>query len=415
MVTRFLGTGIVAGLALTLSMGSARSHSAQGGGTAAIDAVLRRAVDRRDVPGVVAVATDRRGVFYTGAFGTADGAAGRTMAADSVFRIASMTKAITSVALMQLVEQGKVVLDDPASKYLKALERPSVLASFDATAGTYVVKPAASPITVRQLLTHTSGLGYPFTSTTVRDFKPRQGETFDAGPLVFEPGTQWLYGTSTDWIGRLVEAVSGQTLEAYFKDHITGPLGMTDTAFNLPAPAQTRLVNNWQRDAAGALTERPRQAPTVVTQFNGGGGLSSTAPDYSTFVRMILNDGEARGTGAGGRRIIAADTVAEMSRNQIGALGARALASALPATSADFSFINDGRDKWGLGFLITTDQGPGLRAPGSLSWGGINNTYFWIDRTRGIGGVIMMQFLPFADPKALAVYEAFERAVYASR
>ncbi len=411
MLTRLPFAGVVAGSLLLTAMST--QPSAQSRGTAAIDAVLQQAIDRGDVPGVVAVATDRDGVFYTGAFGTADAAAGRPMTPDAVFRIASMTKALTSVALMQLVEQRRIGLDDPVARYLSAFEKPQVLSSADAAARTYAVRPAASPITVRHLLTHTSGLGYPFTSATLRDFTPRNGDRFEVGPLLFDPGTQWLYGTSTDWIGRLVEAVSGTSLEAYFKDHITGPLAMRDTAFNLPVAAQARLVNNWRRDATGRLSEQPRQPPNTVTQFNGGGGLSSTAVDYSRFVRMLLNDGQDRGAGA--PRILDPRTVADMARNHIGPLHARALKTAIPATSGDFSFIKDGRDTWGLGFLISADQVPGLRAPGSLSWGGINNTYFWIDRTRGIGGVIMMQFLPFADPKALALYEAFERAVYASR
>lgn len=404
-------TAAVTGSLLLSSMAFELLH-AQSGDTAAIDAVLRQAVDRGDVPGVVAVATDRNGTFYSGAFGTADAAAGRAMTTDAVFRIASMTKPITSTALMQLVEQHKVDLDAPASRYLKAFEQPQVLASFDASTGAYTVKPARAPVTVRQLMTHTSGLGYGFTSATTRDFKPKAGDTFAVGPLMFEPGTQWLYGTSTDWIGRLVEAVSGESLEDYFKARITGPLGMTETAFNLPSALQPRLVNNWQRDPNGRLGERPRATSNPVTQFNGGGGLSSTALDYIKFVRMMLNDGEYRATST---RIVAATTVGEMSRNQIGALSARALKTALPAQSADFSFIADGRDKWGLGFLISMAPGQGLRSPGSLSWGGINNTYFWIDRTKGVGGVVMMQFLPFADARALAVYEAFEREVYRAR
>ena len=299
--------------------------------------------------------------------------------------------------LVDSLESGKVSLDDDIGKYFPDMPRYE------------------RPITVRHLLTHTSGLGYGFTSATVRDFKPKPGDSFEVGPLLFDPGTQWLYGTSTDWVGRLVEAVSGEDLETYFRSHITGPLGMADTAFNLPAAAQARLVNNWQRSPAGDLSERPRQATQPVTAFNGGGGLSSTATDYMTFVRMILNDGQDRAGTGKTTRILSAASVAEMSRNQMGAVSARALKSAQPTQSADFSFIRDGRDKWGLGFLISTAPPPGRRSAGSLSWGGINNTYFWIDRTKGIGGVIMMQFLPFADPHALALYDAFEAAVYAGR
>lgn len=380
---------------------------------AAIDAVLRQAVDRGDVPGVVAVATDRDAIIYSGAFGRAESQGDRPMILESIFRIASMTKPLTSVAAMQLVEQRKLSLDDPVAKYLKGFDQVSVVKSFDAATGAYTLQPAKTPITVRHLLTHTSGLGYAFTHATARDFKPRRGETFAVGPLLFEPGEQWLYGTSTDWVGRLVETVSGLSLDAYFRERLLGPLEMMDTQFNVPVSSQGRLVNLWRREPSGALVEQPRQLPAPVTEFNGGGGLYSTALDYVKFVRMMLGDGQDVGAGPNpGPRILSAASVAEMSRNQLGAISARAIRTAQPALSHDFTFIKDGRDKWGLGFLIAADQAPGLRSPGSLSWGGIDNTYFWIDRTRGIGGVMLMQFLPFADPKALAVYEAFERAVY---
>lgn len=382
---------------------------------AAIDAVLRQAVDRGDVPGVVAVATSRKAIVYTGAFGKASGSGDRPMAMETIFRIASMTKPVTSVAALQLVEQGKIALDDPVSKYLKAFERVSVVRTFEPSTGAYAIAPAARPITIRQLLTHTSGLGYGFTHPTVRDFKPKGGDVFEVGPIVSEPGTEWLYGTSTDWVGRLVEAVSGKTLDRYFRDHILGPLEMTDTVFNVPTMAQGRLAEVWRRDDTGALTEQPRQPIVPVTQYNGGGGLYSTAMDYIKFVRMVLGDGQDLGGGPNaGPRILSAASIAEMSRNQIGALSARALRTAQPALSRDFTFIKNGRDKWGLGFLISADGVAGLRSPGSLSWGGLNNTYFWIDRTRGVGGVILMQFLPFADTKALALSEAFERAVYST-
>jgi methyl acetate hydrolase len=374
---------------------------------AAIDALLRTAVERRDVPGVVAMATDRRGVIYSGAAGVASGSPSRPMTADAVFRIASMTKAVTSVAMMQLVDEKKVGLDDPASKYFPAFAKLSVIASFDSKTGAYTVRPASRPVTIRHLLTHTSGLGYGFTSPIVRDFKPQNGETFEIGPLLFEPGADWMYGTSTDWVGRIVESVSGKDLDSYFRERIFEPLGMRDTYFNVPEAALARLVPVWRRQADGTLIETPSAAPQRVTRFNGGGGLSSTAGDYITFVRMLLNEGQLNGA-----RILSAASVTLMSVNQMGAVSAHAATTAQPNLSDDFTFINEGRDKWGLGFLITSEGAPGLRSAGSLSWGGINNTYFWIDPSRGVAGVILMQFLPFADPKALAVYREFERAVY---
>jgi methyl acetate hydrolase len=372
-----------------------------------IDEQLRKAVERKDIVGVVAMATDRQRVLYRGAAGMADIAESRPMTADALFRIASMTKAITSVAAMQLVEAGWFNLDDPVEKYLPAFAKLSVFESFDGATGDYRLRPATRAVTVRHLFTHTSGLGYGFTSPVVRDFKPRAGEQYPVGPLVFEPGERWLYGTSTDWLGRLVEQISGKPLDDYFRQRILGPLGMSDTFYNVPQDKVARLVAVHRRQSDGTIVKERVQPPTVISPIIGGGGLSSTAGDYIRFVRMLLNGGELDGV-----RVLTAETVALMSQNHIGALGVPALKTAMPERSDDFSFIADARDKWGLGFLITADQVSGKRSAGSLSWGGINNTYFWVDRTRGIAGVILMQFLPFADRKALAVYNAFERGVY---
>jgi CubicO group peptidase (beta-lactamase class C family) len=379
--------------------------------SSAIDASLKGAVERKEIPGVVALVTDKKGVLYENAFGVADVSSGRALKTDALFRIASMTKPITSVALMQLVEQGKIGLDDPAEKYLPELKNPKVITSFDAKTGEYQLRPASRPATVRNFLTHTSGLAYPFTSATYRDFKPKAGETYAfGGPMLFDPGERWHYSTSTDVVGRLVEVVSGQKLEDYFHDHIFVPLKMNDTSYNVPEAKGPRLVAQQQRDGAKMDGPVVLQIPPLVglTIANpiGGGGLASTADDYGRFMRMVLNGGELDGS-----RVLKAETIKLMEQNQIGAVSVPALKSALPR-SADFTFIADGRDKWGLGFLITVDQLPGMRSPGSLSWGGINNTYFWIDPVRGIAGTIMMQYLPFADAKALAAYRAFELGAY---
>lgn len=377
---------------------------------AAIDDSLRGAVQRNDVPGVVALVTDRERVLYEGAFGVADVVSGRPLAQDSLFRIASMTKPITSVALMQLVEQGHLGLDEPAGKYLPELAELKVFESFDAATGAYRLRPASRPATARHFLTHTSGLAYPFTSEIWRDFKPRDGETYPfGGPLLFDPGERWHYSTSTDVVGRLVEVVSGEKLEDYFRAHIFAPLGMNDTFYNVPETKGARLVAQQQRSGArmdGAIELQNPQLGLTIAAPIGGGGLASTAADYGRFLRMWLNGGKLEGD-----RVLKAETVALMGENHIGAVSVPALKSALPR-SADFTFIADGRDKWSLGFLITVDQVSGKRAPGSLSWGGINNTYFWIDPRSGIAGVIMMQYLPFADASALAVYDAFERGAY---
>src|SRR5829696_7300078 len=378
--------------------------------SAALDTSLRGAVESKDVPGVVALITNRERVIYQSAFGVADVANGRPLTADALFRIASMTKAVTSLALMQLIEQGRLGLDDPAEKYLPELAGLKVFESFDAASGADVLRPAARPPTVKHFLTHTSGLAYPFTSAIWRDFKPRDGEKYPfGGPLLFDPGERWHYSTSTDVVGKLVEAVSGQKLEDYFRQHIFAPLKMDETSYNVPEAKGPRLVAQQQRGGArmdGAIELQKPQLGLTIAAPIGGGGLASTADDYGRFVRMLLN-----GSALDGVRVLKPETVALMGQNHIGAVSVPSLKTALPR-SADFTFIADGRDKWGLGFLITADQVPGKRSPGPLSWGGINTTFLWFFPSRGIAGVIMMQYLPFADANALATYDVFERGAY---
>jgi methyl acetate hydrolase len=410
MLRRLVSIVVSAGL-LTAGIHGAR---AQVGGrttpSASLDETLSAAVTRGDVPGLVVIAATRDRILYQGVFGKAEVGRERPMTADAIFRIASMTKAVTSVAAMQLYEQGRFALDDPAEKYLPELADLMVFESFNHATNAYTVRPATTKVSIRHLFTHTSGLGYGFTSPIVRDFKPREGETYQAGPLLFEPGTQWIYGTNTDWVGRLVEKLSGKNLEEYFRERIFTPLGMSDTFYNVPEIKQARLVTLHRRQDGrvdAPLTEQPNQPQRPATTFNGGGGLSSTASDYIRFARMILNSGTFDGA-----RILSAATVTLMAQNHIGEVGVRALKTAQPDRSMDFTFVNDGKDKWGLGFLLTTSPVAGKRSAGSLSWGGINNTYYWIDPARGITGVIMMQVLPFADTNALAIYDTFERGVY---
>jgi CubicO group peptidase (beta-lactamase class C family) len=396
-------------LVIVVAMGLAASHvPAQTAGRAAVDAVLSAAVARGEIPAVVAIATTRSGVIYEGAFGVADLPSGRPVRTDSLFRIASMTKPVTSVALMQLVEAGRLRLDDPASTYLPELRDITVVERFDARTGAYTLRPAKQTITVRHLLTHTGGFGYNFTSPIVRDFKPREGEQYAAGPLVFEPGERWLYGSNSTWAGRLVETISGQPLERYFRERVFTPLGMRDTFYNVPDDKRARVVTVHRRTGDTAFTVEAVQPPLTIERPIGDGGLSSTAADYARFLQMLLNGGAL-----GGARVLSSETVALMGQNHIGTLTVPALKTAMPDRSFDWNIlVNGGRDKWGLGFLIATSPPPGKRSPGSLSWGGINNTYFWVDPARGVAGAILMQFLPCADPRALAVHDAFERAIY---
>src|SRR3954469_2062599 len=272
--------------AALVSFTPAPAQNAPGG--SAIDASLRAAVERKDVPGVVALVANRDGVLYQGAFGLADVSTGRPLTADALFRIASMTKAVTSTALMQLVEQGRLGLDDPAEKYLPELANLKVFESFDGASGAYKLRPASRPATVRQFLTHTSGLGYPFTSATLRDFKPRAGESYPfGGPLLFDPGERWHYSTSTDVVGRLVEVISSQKLEDYFRQHIFAPLKMDDTSYNVPEVKGPRLVAQQQRSGDrmdGPIVLQSPQLGLSIPAPVGGGGLASTASDYGRFV-----------------------------------------------------------------------------------------------------------------------------------
>ncbi len=360
------------GIAMAALTGSASAQNSQG--NAMIDKGLREAIERKDVPGVVALVTDRERVLYQGAFGVADVATARPLTNDSMFRIASMTKPVTSVALMQLVEQGKIGLDDPASKYLPELAELKVFESFDAKTGDYKVRPASRPATVRHFLTHTSGLAYPFTSEAWRDFKPRAGETYPfGGPLLFDPGERWHYSTSTDVVGKLVEAVSGKKLEEYFRDNIFVPLKMNDTSYNVPEAKGPRMVAQQQRAGErmdGAIVLQQPQLGLTIASPIGGGGLASTADDYGRFMRMFLNGGELDGV-----RILSPATVQAMTSDQT---------SANPAMPAEVR----AQQAWGLGWrrmpTSTWSYGGNLLSPGSYGHGGATGTVVWVDPVRQV-------------------------------
>ena len=383
--------------------------------TAKIDAVLRRAVEAGDVPGVVATAATDRGVFYEVAFGQRDIAGGSAMTCDAIFRIASMTKAVTSVAAMQLVEAGKLDLDQPIGGVMPELAAPHVLVGFDVT-GKPRLRPARRPITLRHLLTHTAGFGYEMlNSELIRYIHRTDTPSISTGklaslrlPLLFDPGERWQYGINIDWVGLAVEAASGKTLDVYFREHIFDPLGMTNTEF-APTPEQTsRLVRVHKRETDGSLEPIVLDSPPANPEFwAGGGGLYSTGGDYLTFLRMVLGQGRFDGA-----RLLRPETVAAMASNQTGDLEAGVMRTAMPERTNDFALFPGMRCHWGLGWMITPQPGPNGRSPGSLTWGGIFNSYYWIDPVKRVAGVIMTQFLPFADPRALALSGAFERAVY---
>jgi methyl acetate hydrolase len=381
-----------------------------------IDALLRAATDARDIPGVSAAAFLPDGTIYEAAFGLRDVSAPAAMTTDSVFWIASMTKAITSVAAMQLVEQGKLALDEPLGQLLPALAAPQVLEGFDAN-GEARLRPARRPVTLRRLLTHTAGYGYNTWNAEIGRYMTHHGLP-GAGsgknialqvPLLFDPGDRWNYGINIDFVGKAVEAASGQSLEAYFKEHIFAPLGMTDTVFTLRKDQRARMARMHQRSQDGSLTPTDFEVPQNPEFFPGGGGLYGTARDYLIFTRMILDGGRYNGT-----QILKSETIAEMSRNQIGDLCVSTMRTAIPASSNDADFFPDMVQKWGLGFLINTDASPHGRSPGSLAWGGLGNTYYWVDPALGVSGVMLMQILPFVDARAIRLFNEFEKTIYAA-
>lgn len=380
--------------------------------TQAADRLLSQAAASGTVPGVVAMATTADGTIYEGAFGKASLAGDAPIARDTVFHIASMTKAITGAAVMQLVEQGRVGLDQPAGDIIPQLAEPKVLEGFDAH-GQPVTRPARTKVTLRNLLTHTAGYAYDTWNPDLARFYAVTGlppartgklQALDA-PLARDPGTRWEYGINIDWVGRVVEAISGRTLHEYMRAHIFDPLGMPDSGFVLTAEQQARRIPTHTRAADGALTAQPLDPLRVPEFFNGGGGLQSTARDYLTFVRAILN---------GGAGILKPETVALMGQNHIGALNVQPMLTQNSAMSCDVDLFPDQDVKWGLTFLINTRDVPGRRSAGSLAWAGLRNTYYWIDLKRRIGGVFMTQVLPFADPAILGVLADFERTVYAA-
>ena len=382
--------------------------------TAAIDAALRDAAQR--VPGLVALATTKAGTIYEGAFGKRDISSDAPMTVDTVFRLASMTKALASVAAMQMVEAGKLSLDAPVRDVLPALASPKVLTGFDA-AGQPEFRPATVPITLRQLLTHTAGYGYNTWNPLVKRWlevtraprMPTSDAELAAYPLVFEPGSRWQYSIATDLVGKAVEAASGQTLDAYWRDHVLGPLGMVDTGVSLTDAQRARAVRSHMRRPDGSLAPDDQPIGSGPAWCLGGGALAGTARDYGAFLRMLLNGGVHDGT-----RLLRAETVAEMSRNQIGALDVEILHSVMPDRSNDVDVFPGMQQKWGLGFLINTQPGPAGRSAGSLAWAGLFNTYYWIDPVRGVAGLVLTQILPFMDAGTLAALSAFEQAVYAT-
>jgi CubicO group peptidase (beta-lactamase class C family) len=382
---------------------------------AQIDQILRQKSDAREIPGVVAMAANSKEVIYQGAYGKRDLSKDDAMTVDSVFWIASMSKAITAAGAMQLVEQGKLSLDAPIGKVLPDLAAPQVLEGFDAQ-GEPKLRPAKNPITLRHLMTHTAGFCYDLWNGEMVKYLEKTGLPGittcknDAlkTPIMSDPGTRWEYGTNIDFVGKAVEAVSGKRLDAYLRDQLLAPLGMSDTGFRIGPSQRKRLVGMHARGPDGSLTAIPFELEQDPEFHMGGGGLYGTAGDYIKFTQMILNKGRGNGN-----QVLKPETVASMGQNHIGDINVGKIVSALPAFTNDVDLYPDMVKKWGLSFLINTAKTPEGRSPGSLAWAGLANTYFWIDPSRDVSGVILMQLLPFVDKQCVETFAGFERGVYA--
>ena len=397
---------VVAFLFAIIDIGAAAPPALNTEGGAALGTFLEAAIDRGDVPGAVVLITGPDRVLYHEAFGKMSTATALEMKKDTIFNIASMTKAVTSVGVMMLVEEGKLGLDDEVSKYLPQFKAPQVLSKVDVAAGTYETRPATRPITIRQLLTHTSGIGYSWSDPGLALVQKKTGAADLDLPLVNEPGAQWTYGASTRVLGMVIEKISGLTIDKYLEARILGPLGMKDTTYAVPSSKTARVVSRNQR-TDGKIVEIPNPDPIPPT-IRGDGGLYSTAADYGRFVQMILNHGQL-----GGVRILKEQTVREMSRNQTGNVKVRLQPTAEPLRSKPYP-LGAGEDVWGLGFQIAAPAklASNMRRPGSMNWAGINNTFYWIDPEKQIGVVVLMQILPFYDDAAIKILQGVEERVY---
>jgi len=379
-----------------------------------IDKLFTQATESKAMPGIVAVAATDKGTVYEGAFGKRELGRDAAMSVDSVVWIASMTKAITGTAAMQLVERGKLGLDRPASEVVAGLSSAKVLEGFDAS-GKPRLRAPKRPITLRHLMTHTAGFAYEIWRPEIAQYQsatdtPGITTCADAAlttPLLFDPGDRWEYGISIDWIGKMVEAVSGQKLDRYFQDNIFGPLGMKDTGFKISPSMRSRLASVHQRDDKGALTPIEFALPENPEFFMGGGGLYGTARDYLAFTQMIVQGGSL-----GGAQVLKRETVDLMAQNHIAPLDIPYIKTAAPGLSNDVDLFPGMRKGWGLSFLINTQDAPTGRSAGSLAWAGLANTYFWIDRAKRVSGVFLSQLLPFYDPTAIDLFGKFETEVY---
>jgi CubicO group peptidase (beta-lactamase class C family) len=374
-------------------------------GTTALSTFLKTATDRGDVPGVVVAVVDKNGLLYNEAFGKSSTIRNTPMTKDTIFNMASMTKPITSAAIMILVDEGKLKLDDEVARYLPKWKDPVVISKFNAADASFETRPAKRAITIRHLLTHTSGIGYGFSSPMLAKIMEKTKKNELDSPLLFDPGESWAYGASTRVLGHVVEAISGQKIDEFLRARILGPLGMNDTSYLVPTTKYSRVVGVNARNSSGKFEERPMPS-TLPATVQGDGGLYGTASDYGLFLRMLLN----RGT-LNGKRILSEQSAKLMLEPATGSVVVKEQQSSNLALSKNFP-VGAGKDKWGLGFQLAAEKLTNRRSPGSGTWAGIFNTHFFIDPSRELGVIVMMQTLPFYDEASMKVYAGAEEAVY---
>lgn len=399
---------VIAWLAIPAASAQTKSGFSEAG-KAALSSQLSSAVSRNDTPGVVALVVGQDGVLYKGVAGKLDVAHNLAMPANAIFSIASMTKPVTSVAIMMLLEQGKLKLDDPVSKYLPGFDNLQVITKFNDKDATYETRPAKRAMTIRHLLTHTSGIGYGFTNPIENRLTQATNKGEWELPLLSDPGEKWNYSASTRVLGLVVEKITGAPLETWYQQHIFKPLGMVDTSYAVPAAKQSRVPIQYSRINGVLQAQKGATIPSTPTPpFRGDGGLYSTVEDYGKFVRMMLNGGQL-----GSARILTESSVKMMGENNIGSIFVELQPDADKLRTKPFP-LGAGHDKFGLGFQLASNdpQYSKFRSPGSMSWAGIYNTEFWIDPVKHIGAVQMMQVLPFYDDGAIRTLRDFEEQVY---
>jgi CubicO group peptidase (beta-lactamase class C family) len=380
-----------------------------------VDAVLEQAVASGAVPNVVAIAADRDGIIYEGAVGPRVSGQQEDVSADTHYRIMSMTKMVATVAALQLVEQGKLDLDAPVEQYCPEFAKVQVLERLDG--GKPVLRAPASKATVKNLITHTSGLGYWFWNADITAWESATGtpnvlsgsKVVFTAPMVTDPGTKFVYGINTDWLGQVIEAAGAKKLDEAIKTGVTDPLGMNETAFAMSDEQRARSVPVHLQGPDGAWAPSEIDLKPAPDYWAGGHGLHSTPRDYLKFQRALLGNG----TSPDGVTILKPETVQEAFSNQIGELDFPSTIETADPTSSHTLSLGPGY-KWGYGLLLNTTDVPGRRRAWSGAWAGLLNTHFWVDRTTGITGAIYAQFLPFVTPEALKMYTDFETQLYAS-